>query len=97
MLSNTDALVAILDYVARGAVLVVIWMLRQLFLLDKRFHLLDQEQQHQRQMAELESSKRDSQRREILAAIEKHGDKLEAHNDGVMRELRKIVGSSGRG
>lgn len=96
MLSNTDAVLVILDYVARGAVLVLIWMLRQLFILDKKFALLEADQNHDREMAALESKKRDAQRKEILGAISKNSDKLDDHNSAVLTAIEKAVaGRSG--
>lgn len=91
MFSNSDAFLAILDYMARGGVLVIIFMLRQLFLLDKQFAILESDQIHDREMSALESKKRDSQRKEILAAVGKNSDKLDAHNTAVLGELRKLA------
>ncbi len=92
MLSDQSVLVAILDYIARGAVLVLVFMLRWLFVLDKKFDLLEQDLEHQKELAEAEAARRDQQRDEILTLVKEHKTALESHNDAVLTELRKIAG-----
>jgi hypothetical protein len=83
-------LLALLDYVARGSVILVVFMLRWLLLLDKKFSALEQGQDHQDQLAAIEHGRRSAERREILAMLEKHDAMLHAHNENVTRALVDI-------
>jgi len=89
MLSENFVLL-LLDYVARGSVVLVLFMLRWLLMLDKKFTLLEQAANHRDQLADIEHGRRSAERREILAILDKHDQQLQAHNDNVTRALVDI-------
>lgn len=90
MLTADSILFDILDYVARGAVLVVIFMFRWLFVLDTKFKLLEQNHAHEKQLREDEAERRDEQRKEILASIESHSKALQKHNSDVLTAIGEV-------
>jgi hypothetical protein len=89
MLSEHFVLV-LLDYVARGSVFVVLFMLRWLLMLDKKFTLLEKDASHSEKLAAIEHGRRSAERREIMAHLEKHDQMLVAHAENVTRALNDI-------
>lgn len=83
-------LLALLDWIARGAVVLVAFMLRWLLLLDKKFTLLERNHLHAEKLAEIEHGRRSAERREIMAILDKHDAALQAHNANVTNALADI-------
>lgn len=91
-MSSAETLLILLDYIARGAVLVVVFMLRWLFMLDKKHDLLEQELRAHKESTERMRRQRDQERHEILELVREHRQALHDHNDLVLQELRRIAG-----
>ncbi len=98
--SVAAVVVSILEWAARGSILVVVWMLRMLFKLDQEKELLKQDLEREKLARESAAKLTAEQRREFLALVKDTNEKVEKLRDeqnSAHRELLTAIHTAAAG